>query len=381
MQMISQRTSMKYFSIALLVTTISTVLGVIFLTGTLHRMQRNFGKAAMNFICKHLYFVENKLLNPLPKESRTRRAKNFSHLEKKIEERAVGNLWKYVCFTAEICFVIIPVIEINSALRFYGSPDHQKNATNEELHRRTPQTHLCGIELATILKSDQGGSEIRSKCRAQQVREVKLAKVIESRNTPRHNIMSKVLTVLLITVRVLLLSIWIPLVIFEYTILLLALPLIRRNEKVKPSGGSRTTSKRETLALFFTAPLAYLGLNIYQLQAQELLHDAENPQATPQATPQFAHIERCDSSTSLSGRTVTDHTPRSYFEPSMQASQQLRHVVSQSAFQQYQEQHTTNWSGTATPSPAETPPIGSVQVRKRGYSDRGIAYRLNARFA
>jgi hypothetical protein len=376
MQMISQHTSMRSFSIVLLVTTISTVLSVFVLTGALHRMQRDSGKAAINFICKHSYFVENKLLNPLPEESRTRRAKKFSRIGKKIEERADGDLWQYVCVAAEFCFVVIPVVEINSALRFYGLLDHQKNATNKRLYGTTSPTHLCGSKLGAISKLNLGDSEIRSKCRAQQIREVKLAEVIESRNTPRNSIMSKVLIVLLIAVRVLLLFVWIPLVIFEYTILLLlALPLIRRNAKVKPSGRSRPTSKRETLALFFTAPLLYLGLNICQFQAQEQLHDAE----TPQVTPRSAYTKRCHSSTSLSGQRVTDHTPRSNFEPSMQASQQWRHVVSQSAFQRYQEQQATNWDGTATPALAETPPMGGVQVRKRGYSDLGIAYRLNDR--
>jgi hypothetical protein len=375
MQMISQQTSMRSFSIVLLVTTIATVLGVFVLTGTLHRMKRNSGKAAINFICKHLYFVENKFLNPLPEESRTRRENKFSHIGKKIEERADGNLWQYICFTAEIFFVVIPVIEINNALRFYGFPSHQKNATTKGLYGITSQTHLCGIKLSTISKLDLGDSEIRSKCRAQQIKEAKLAEFIESHNTPKNSIISKVRTVLLITVRVLLLSIWIPLVLFEYTILLLALPLIRRNKKVKSSGRSQPISKRERLVLFFTTPLVYLGLNICQLQAQKQLHDTENPQVTPPS----AYIERCNSSTSLSGRTVTDQTLRPNFEPSMQASQQWRHVVSQSAFQRYQEQHATNWSGTATPSSVDTLPIGGVQVRKRGYSDLGIAYRLNGR--
>jgi hypothetical protein len=378
MQMISQQTSMRFFSIVLLVTTIPTILGVIFLTGAFRRIQGSFEKAAINTIRKHSYFVENKLLNPLPEASRARSVKKFGHIEKNMEETTEGDLWQYVCFAAEICFVIIPVLEINSALRFYRSPDHQENVT---LHGRTSQAHLCGIELAAISRIDLGGSEIRSKCRAQQIREAKLAKVIESRNTPRNGIIFKALTVLLTVLRVLLLFIWIPLVLSEYTILLLALPLIKRNKKVKPSDRSRPTSKRETLRLFFTAPLVYLGLNICQLEAQEQPHDAENPHATPQ----FANIERCDSSTSLSGRTVINHTPRSNsepssnFEPSMQASQQWRQVVSQSAFQRYQEQHATTWSGTATPSPAETPPIGGVQVRRRGYSDLGIAYQLNSR--
>jgi hypothetical protein len=166
----------------------------------------------------------------------------------------------------------------------------------------------------------------------------KEAEAIRSRNFNKNRIVSTVLKGLFFAVRALLLAIWIPLILFEYTILIFALPIIRRSESVQPSDRSPSTSQRETsasisqreaLVHFFTAPLVWMGLNKLQLQTQEQRHDIENS-LTP---PQPIDSELYERSPSIGGQTMVEHIPRSNLEPPMQSSQHWRHIVSQSAFQ------------------------------------------------
>jgi hypothetical protein len=372
MQMISQQTSMRLFALALILITVSTILGMVILTGTLQTTKSRIGRKAENLICKHSCFVESKLQNLLPEQPtavdmeepkatklddlRIRILKTFDGIVRRIRVGEDVKGWEYVGFVATICFVAIPVHEVNSARRFYGLLANRNNNVKRGLGITPSEGILCANTPATTSQRDVDDTGRDLRCRATQVMEIKAkeAEAIRSRNLNKNR--TAVLKAVFYAVRALLLIIWIPLILFEYTVLIFALPITRRRESVQPSDkspsiGQQETSdsisqretpdsisQREALAHFFAAPLVWLGLNTSQRQTQEHHHDIENS-LTP---PHPIDSELYKRSPSFGGRTMVEDIPRSNIEPPIPSAQHWRHIVSQSAFQLRQQQHNTN---------------------------------------
>lgn len=370
MQMISQQTSMTSFSVILVLTTISTVSGVFVLTGAFQRMQNNIGTSTRNFACKHSSIANNKIWNNMLEESRTRRAERYDQILGNIRTGASGSLWKYACFITEICFVAIPVVEINSALRLYGFLDRLESAATSP-QDTPPQSHAFAKTPATDGEADvRNVTDLQS--RARQVIEARLARVDASRSSNSNSWMFNVVEALLIGVRVLMLPIWIPLVLMEYAVLFCMLPLVGHEKPVeaRPMSRSQPPRKptlREKVTQLFTAPLVFMGFNIMSIKVQEQQHyDPENPLTPPQTA---LSMELYELSPSISGHTMVENTPPANFK---QGSQRWRNLLTQPSFQRYQEEQPGR-SGTATPSTEGLSSVGT-QRRKRGHSDLGIAY-------
>src|SRR5271163_3903784 len=106
MQFVDKTTAMKTFSIVLPVITVSTLLAVFILTGALQDMQRIISENIPN---------PGRKLHELMLEHPCKGWRNGQVPASRVPVKMPGeqsNLWTYLAFLAELCFISIPVHEV-----------------------------------------------------------------------------------------------------------------------------------------------------------------------------------------------------------------------------------------------------------------------------
>jgi hypothetical protein len=130
-------TSIKTFTIVLSLVTVSTVLAVFVLTGALQDMQKA--------ISKNFPYPGQKLRELMLEHPRKRWGKGQVR-----NSRAPGeqhSLWTYLVFSAELCFISIPVYEVKEAVDLYGL---RKRRSMSQKHLRMPKPPTSDL-FSTVL--------------------------------------------------------------------------------------------------------------------------------------------------------------------------------------------------------------------------------------
>jgi hypothetical protein len=249
---------MKTFTIVLPVVTVSTILAVLLLTVSLQDVQQAIRKTIPNPRQKLYYFY----INSHPRKQWGNGASRDSGEQP---------TWKYLLFLTELCLVSIPVHEVKAAANLYGLCKRRAaSESDNNLGSTISQTHLRSTPtLVSEGRPDtgEGNATANAKSRVRQVREqLEIQQTQQAEQTSILAAVRRASTVLLIGIRILLLSLWIPLLLLEYIVLLFCCPFLgglidpmqlELDTRLQPS-----VNRREQLTRCFIAPLLFLGFDL-----------------------------------------------------------------------------------------------------------------------
>jgi hypothetical protein len=345
---------MKTFAIVLPAVTVSTILAVFTLTGALQDMQQaistnmpNPGQKLREFMWEH----------PRRKWGK----EQFHHTRASVEQRSV---WKYLAYFVELCFISIPVHEVNEAVNLYGLCKRRPASGNSPSSTMS-QTHLRST--TTLVSEHRPDTrEGHGKSRARQVTELKIQ--LAEKKTARRGIILVALqqapAVLFIAVRALLLCLWIPLLLLEYVVLLFCCPLTGGRPEPMPLNSQLRISKREQVKRFFIRPFLFLGFDLSQFHIwrNRAVHEHRSP--LPPSGP-YNHALAPLPRSYLYPDQITVNPPSVLGgEQRGRGAQRIRRAMAQPNFQAaYQQQPLPGSSPTAVPAQH------NVHLRSHGYSN------------
>lgn len=270
-------TSMKTFTIVLPVATVSTVLAVFVLTGALQDMQKTISENIPN--------PGQKLRELMLEHPRKRWGKEQFRDSRAPREQP--SLWTYLAFSAELCFISIPVYEVKRAANLYRLRNRRPAPSNRPGSSISQQHLRSNTTLASSHIPDT--KEANTKSRTRQV--IELHQLTERKNSRKRLILVTVRqarTALSIAVRILLLCLWIPLLLLEYVALLFCSPFMRDARAPTQPDLQLHISQREQLQRFFTAPFVFLDFDLSQLHTGRSRAEHEHRSPVPPAGP-FDH--------------------------------------------------------------------------------------------
>ena len=350
---------MKTFGIVLLVVTISTALAIFTLTSVFRGAPRNVQKTGTKSVSN-----PGQKLRKLMLENPTRWGKEqFHDLQDLIKKK--GSLWMYLAFLAELCFIRIPVREVEKAVDLYGLR-HRRPAPSSHPGRSMSQQHLRG-NTTPDSSYRQGTGEANSKSLARQIMELQLAERECPRKGPIFAVARKVRTTLSITVHILLLCVWIPLLLLEYVALIFCCPFIGHVGETAQRDSQPRASKREQLKHFFTAPLVFLGLDLSQSNSQRRRSEHEHRSPAPSAGSFDDAPGTFPQSYLYPGQLAGDRLPIPGRGPHTGGTRSFRNLVTQPTFQAYRQQYPSGPIPAVVQPQLDPPP--TLHLRRRGYSD------------
>jgi hypothetical protein len=339
MQFVDKATDMKTFSIVLPVITVSTLLAVFILTGALQDMQRTISENIPN--------PGQKLRELMLEHPRKRWGKGrvpASRVPVKMPREQL-NLWTYLTFLAELCFINIPVHEVKEAINLCKLCN-QRPAPSKELGISMSQQHLrSNTTFASSHRPDT--REAKSKTLAREVIDFKRKK-----RSPRKRFIPgtarQARTTLFNTGRIFLLSVWVPLLLLEYVVLLFCWPFMGHAGVPMQQDPPLRVSKREKIKHFFIAPFKFLDFDLYQSLTRRRRDGHEHRSPLPPAG-RFDHtLEPLPHSYSYPDPAAGDRPSGPGREPRMALAQRLRHVIARPTFQAaYQQQYHSGTSHAA----------------------------------
>lgn len=369
MQMIDGRTSMKTFSIVILTITASTILTVSLLIGGVQRMCEGIGRNTRRAICQHSSVLEKKIFEILPEPSRKWRKQRFPKVVARKQSGTHVSLRAYIGLLAELCFVAIPASEVNKALRFCGSRGQQLTGPSQPERPLTLRNICTGTTMVSEDGPDREGLDRKSL--AKQVIEAKRDRMKESSKSGVRMVLPKGRNAIFIVIRTLFLFVWVPLLLFEYIVLLFIQSWTELIRACQSSTLQRRDRKQKKVEHFFITPLLSLGIDFPQHHLRERrLSNMENSQKVLSATG-TAPLELSPSTPS--SQALGNDMLRPNTDPHIHGALQWKNIISQRTFQDYQNQKLSNLSVAATPQPLQTPQP-TLQSRQRGYSDVENAY-------
>jgi len=339
MQFVDKTTAMKTFSIVLPVMTVSTLLAVFILTGALQDIPRTISENIPN---------PKQKLHELMLEHPCKRWRKEQVPASKVPDKMPGeqpNLWTYLAFLAELCFISIPVHEVKEAINLCKLRN-QRPAPSKEPSISVSQQHLrSNTTLASSHRPDSG--EAKSKTLAREV--IDFQRKVKS---PRKRLIfvtaRQTRTILFNTCRILLLCIWVPLLLLEYVVLLFCWPFTGNAGEPMQHDLPLRVSKRERLKRFFTAPFEFLDPNLYQSLTRRRCGGHEHRSPLPPAG-RFDHtLEPLPHSYFHPDPAAGDRPPGPGRERHMALAQRLRRVMARPTFQAaYQQQYRSGTSPAA----------------------------------
>jgi hypothetical protein len=331
MQFVDKTTAMKTFSIVLPAITVSTLLVVFILTGALQDMQRTISENIPN---------PGQKLHELMLEHPRKRWRKEQVPTLRVPVKMPGeqpNLWAYLAFLAELCFISIPVREVKEAINLCKLRNQRPAPSNEPGISMSQQHLRSNTTLASSHRPDTG--EAKSKTLAREVIDYK-EKIRGSRKRFIPGTAHRARTILFNTGRILLLCVWIPLLLLEYVVLLFSWPFMGHAGVPMQHDPPLRVSKREQLKHFFTAPFEFLDLDLYQSLTRRRRGGHEHRSPLPPAG-RFDHaLEPFPHSYFYPDPAAGGRPPGSGKEPHMALAQRLRHVIARPTFQAaYQQQY------------------------------------------
>lgn len=338
-------TSMKTFIIVLPVVTVSTILAVFILTGAIQDIQQavhknipNPGHRLREFMLEH----SRKKLGEV--QLRNTRASGEQH-----------SIWEFLTSFVELCFINIPVQEVNEAVNLYGL-HKQRPATSNNLGSTMSQRHL---QSTTTLISEQGTTPGKLRNTNTLARQVIIAQsqLAEERSARKRGAIFRVRqipTVLFTAVRILLLCIWVPLLLIEYLVLLFYSPFADKFATHMRLDSQRRINKREQIKRFFIGPFLFLGFDFSCLHAWRNPAEHEHRSPLPTARPYGHALAPLPLRDLQLDQTAINRTPTPAGEQHGRSAQRIRHVMAQPNFQAaYQQQYHSGPSATTIVVPAQ----------------------------
>jgi len=334
-------TSMKTFTIVLPVVTVSTLLAVFILTGTLQDMQQAISKNMPNPGQKLREFMWDHPRKKWGKEQ-------FHHTRASEERRSV---WKYLAFFVELCLISIPVHEVKEAVNLYGLCKRRPASGNSPSSTMS-QTHLRSTTtLVSEYRPDTGEGNCKS--RARQVTELKI-QLAEKKSARRGLILvalQQAPAVLFIAIRALLLCLWIPLLLLEYVVLLFCCPLTGGRPEPMQAASQLRISKREQVKRFFIRPFLFLGFDLSQFHIWRNRAAHEHRSPLPPSGPYNLALAPFPRSYLYPDQIAVNPTSVLGGEQRVRGAQRIRRAMAQPNFQAaYQQQPLPGSSPTAVPA-------------------------------
>jgi hypothetical protein len=351
-------TSMKTFSIVLPVVTVTTVLAVLVLTGALQDMQKT--------ITENIPNPEQKLRELMLEHPPQRWRKEPFHASGVPGEQL--SPWTYLVFLADLCFISIPVHEVKEAVGLYGLRNRHPAPSNRSGSSISQQHLNSSTTLVSSHRPDTGETNARS--RARLVIDLQLAERQSSRKGLILVTVQQARSTLFISVRILLVCVWVPLLLLEYVALLFCCPFMTPARAPTQANSQRRISKRERLKHFFTAPFVFLDLDLSQSHTRRRRTEHEHRSPVPPAEPFDHALSSFPQPYFYASPAAGDQPPGPGREPHMRGAQRrIRHVMAQPTFQAaWQHQRPSGPSPGAAQPQLENPPP-SVYLRPHGYSD------------
>jgi hypothetical protein len=359
MQIVDIHTPMRTFSIVLLTITLATILTVFILTSGFQRAWKEGGRKTRRAICRYSPVIEKRLNEVLPEHSCKLRKERFQKALDQIKAGAEHSFWAYICLLGELCFVAIPVSEVNRVVRIFHKQNQQPTSTYQKTRQPSQTPPINSGQTFSGGRPSQEGSEqktLEQKTLAQKILEA--VGVRESRKSRLRVGLSNGSNILLTVLRSFLLLLWVPMLLLEYISLLIYQVW---------ADSRRRNRKRKTLRQFFITPLLSLGIYFSKEYLQKL--GMINTGKSQSFSSVFGGVERSQLSPSFpSSQTPGDETLLSNTMTTPHGAQQWKHIVSQQTFREYQNHNTSDWSLPASPQTLETPPP-TLQLNRQDYPD------------
>ncbi|EDN10853.1 CorA-like Mg2+ transporter domain family protein [Histoplasma capsulatum] len=206
--------------------------------------------------------------------------------------------WVYILFLFEVAMVVIPVSELNAALHFYGlfgsEQERERDAVDDDYSDKddgSSHRPRKGRQKEVLMRVKRAAkqAEEEERKRKDEERGWAIALLRRSYRNTRH-LGSALMHTIFTSARVLLLPIWVPILLVEYIITVLAFTLLF-NQHPSQANPSSAMPEEESLAVHSLSPFIRawrtLGLNTLTLPTRHH-HPHDNP-SSPRLSDTFSH--------------------------------------------------------------------------------------------